>query len=343
MKNIKKKILFFASFIAILMLFGCTTGINQSDKVKRTAYEEYQVDKIPQKKINQQLSELQNVDEIEYLISAGDEFDIYVYDNPELTTKGVIVMPDGTISMELAGVVHVGEKTIEQATLSLNNQLGKYIIAPQATLIPNHIKSSTFTIVGSVYNPGVYNIKSGYRVTDAIARAQGFLHGERDGDTIDLANLDYAFIMRNKKVLPVDFKKIIKKGSRLNNIPIQNGDYIYIPSVMNLNVYVLGEVVISGACAFTDNLTLLKALNWAQGRKSSSSDIAVVVRGGLVNPTVFKVDTEEILRGRAPDFQLKPNDIVYFPAGSVHNYNLVIEKIIPLFEVLNLLGGPFGG
>jgi len=333
--------IFLTMLIILVFISGCVSGVKQSEPHNKQDYEKIETDTLAKDEITKQLKELHKVSEKEYLISGGDEFDIYVFDNPELLTKGVIVMPDGTISMGLAGVVEIEGKNIENATKSIEEKLGKYILDPKVTLIPNHIKSSTFTIMGSVVNPGVYQVKSGYNITDGIAVAQGFSEGERDGDTIDMANLDLAFILRDKKILPINFVNIVKKGSYLDNIPLSNGDYIYIPSVMNLNVFVLGQVAVPGYCAYNDNLTLLRAMSWAQGRLPSSSDIAIIVRGNLVTPTIYKVDVEDILRGRIPDFKLKPNDIIYFPSGTIADYNLIIQKIIPTFELLNLLAGPF--
>ena len=333
--------LYFSSVILLLLSSGCFSGVQQSAPANKTkSFEQIAVKTLNKEELDQKLRNLHNVKEEPYKIVTGDRFDIYVYDNPDLTVKALIVMPDGTISLGLIGVVPIAGKTIKEATDLINKRFSKYIVDPKITLVPTHIQSSIFTITGSVINPGVYSIKSGYKITDAIAAAQGFANGIKDGDSIELANLDNAFIARGKKLLPVDFNEIIKKGNQLNNIPIINGDYIYIPSSMNQQVYVLGEVVSPSYYAFTEDLTLSRALSWAQGRLNTSSDFAVIVRGGLVNPYVYKVNVEDVLRGRSPDFKLMPNDIVYFPSGSFTDYNLVIEKIIPTFELLAVMSGP---
>ncbi len=329
------------SSILLLLISGCSTGVHQSAPAKKTKpFEQIAFKTLNKEEVDQKLRKLHNVKEESYEIVTGDRFDIYVYDNPDLTVKSLIVMPDGTISLGLIGVVPIAGKTIKDATDLINKRFSKYIVDPKTTLVPTHIQSSIFTIAGSVINPGVYSIKSGYKISDAIAAAQGFAQGVKDGDSIELANLDNAFIARGEKVLPVDFNEIIKKGNQLYNIPVINGDYIYIPSSMNQEVYVLGEVVSPGYYAFTENFTLLRALSWSQGRLNTSSDYAVIVRGGLLNPNVYKVNVEDVLRGRAPDFKLMPNDIVYFPSGAFTDYNLVIEKIIPTFELLAIISGP---
>lgn len=332
----------FLLFFFLLWITGCSTGVKQAVPMENVTFEEIKAKQEDDDKIQVQLTSLHTISEEEYRISIGDELDVYVFDNPDLETKGVKVMADGTISMGLVGVVNIGGKTIEEASKEIEIKLGKYIKKPNVTLVPTHIKSSTATIVGAVANPGIYEIKKGYKITDVVAMAQGFQGGKRGGDTVEMANLQMSFIARDNKVLPVDFFEIFKRGNALNNIPVKNGDYIFIPSNMSLHVFVLGEVTSPGYCPYNDDLTISKALANSITRKNTSSDIALVLRGNLIKPTVYKIDVEDILRGRAPDFPLKPNDIVYFPSGSVSDYNLIIQKIIPTFEMLNLLAGPFG-
>ena len=79
--------------------------------------------------------------------------------------------------------------------------------------------------------PGKYPIVPGHtRLTDALAMAKGLLRGMMSGTTIDLAELTGAFIMRDGRKLPVDFTAALLQGDSLNNIPLKNGDYIYIPT-----------------------------------------------------------------------------------------------------------------
>ena len=328
-------------FILIICISGClNSGVKQSNTPIKTTYEKIEINNADEKKIDNELNKLQTIVEEEYKISTGDQLDIYVYDNQDLNTKGVTVMPDGTISMELIGVVEVGEKTIPESQGIIEKRLRKYIIKPIVTIVPNNIKSSTFTIVGAVINSGVYEIKSGYRITDAIGVAQGFKTGWRGGETIDIANLDHAFIVRNDKMLPVNFEDIFNNGNFMNNIPLMNEDYIYIPSSVNLNVYLMGEIVIPGNCPYKNNLTLVQALSYANGKKETSSGIAIVLRGNLIKPDVYKINFEDMLRGMAPDFKLKPNDIIYFPSGEIDDYNLTVNQVIPTFVLLNLLTKP---
>ena len=135
----------------------------------------------------------------------------------------------------------------------------------------------------------------------------------------------------------------IRKGNALHNIPLVNGDYIYVPSSNNKEVYVLGEVDDPTIVGFKEGMTLMQAVTYAGGRKETSAFDALVIRGNIQHPKVFRIYMEDILRGEIPDFRLKPNDIVYLPKGTFSDYNVIIEKMMPTAEFVNLLLAPFFG
>ena len=296
-----------------------------------------------EEKLRKELEELQNVKTDTYRIAAGDKFDFRVYDNDDMALTGLIVTPDGNISVGLAGVVHLAGLSIAEAQKLIEEKLAKYIREPHVSLIPTEITSSTFTIIGKVGNPNRFAITRVTRLTDAIAMAKGFLTGQYDGKTIEMADLDNAFIARNGKILPVNFFEAISKGNPLHNIPLVDGDYIYIPSSANAEIFLLGEVVSPTHIGYQNGMTITKALTYCRGLLESSSSSILVIRGNLRTPKVYVVDIHDVMRGMKRDFPLKPNDIVFAPRGAFSQYNVVVEKIIPTFELLNLMLGPFGG
>ena len=324
----------------ILLISGCaTTAVHQSAPTANI--DEVKVEALSPAQIKKELEKLQVVTHKPYRISTGDRYDYYVYEHPDLTIKGLIVTPGGNISVGLAGVVNVGGLTVDESLKKINKKLSRYLKNPKAALVPTHIKSSLFTIIGSVTKTGVYEIKSGYKLTDAIAVAKGLATGWQDENTVELADLEHAYFIRDNKILPVSFISAIRKGSYLHNIPLQDGDYIYIPSSINRQVYVLGEVTEPGNVSYNENQTLTQALAYSKGKKlATSSDIAIIIRGNVVTPKVYKVNVEDILQGRTPDFRLHPSDIVYIPKSTFTEYNLIIEKLMPTFVLLNLMTGP---
>lgn len=307
--------------------------------------EEVEIERKSPEEIRKELIALQKTKPKPYRIAGGDVFTFSVYDNPELTSRaeGITVTPDGYIGLSLTGPIKIGGLTIMEATEYIELKLSKFIRNPKISLAPIQIQSANFTILGKVNSPNRYVLSNNARITDAIAMAGGLATGLFNGDSVEIANLKDAYIMRDGKILPIDFTKALYKGDMLNNIPLMNGDYIYIPSNLNTAVYILGAVNNPSVVGYKKDLTLLKALTFAKGMTIEHSEMALIIRGSLVNPKVYKVNVDDILEGDGLDFGLKPNDVIFIPKGGLSQYNDAVRKIVPTIAAINLLAGPFGG
>lgn len=337
-------LLFFIS--SVLFVAGCSVTPHVPLKlVQKQELEEVRIKKKTPEEIERELILLQKTKPKPYRIAGGDVFSFTVYDNPELSSRadGITVTPDGYISINLTGPVKIGGFTIMEATKYIELKLSKFIRNPKISLAPIRIQSANFTILGKVKSPNRYVLSNNARITDAIAMAGGLATGVFDGDSVEIANLRDAYLMREGKILPIDFTKALYEGNMLNNIPMMNGDYIYIPSNLNTAVYVLGEVNNPSVIGFKKDLTLLKALTFAKGMTVEHSEIALIIRGSVVNPKVYKINIDNVLEGDGLDFALRPNDIIYVPKGGLSQYNDAVRKIVPTIAALNLLAGPFGG
>ena len=132
--------------------------------------------------------------------------------------------------------------------------------------------------------------------------------------TPELAALNRALIVREGKSLPVDFHRLIKEGDMTQNIYVESGDYIYLPSSQNQKVYVLGWVNAPRAISFSDPITVLQALTRAEGpRPGGYLSKAIVIRGSTSDPKVAVVNLRGIAKGQATDFALESGDILWVP------------------------------
>ena len=340
------KIYNFLLVAVFLFIWGCSVTPQVPLRLaQKQELEEVRIDKKTPEEIERELIKLQKTKPQPYRIAGGDVFNFSVYDNPELSTRteGVIITPDGYISITLTGPIKVGGLTIREGTKLIEKKLSHYIRNPKVSLAPIRIQSANFTILGKVKAPNRYVLSNNARITDAIAMAGGLATGVFDGDSVEIANLKDAYLMREGKILPIDFTKALYEGNMLNNIPLMNGDYIYIPSNLNTAVYVLGAVNNPSIVGYKKDLTLLKALTFARGMTIEHSEIALIIRGSVVNPKVYKVNIDDILVGDGLDFALRPNDIIFIPKGGLSQYNDAVRKIVPTIAAINLMAGPFGG
>ena len=337
-----KKIILFA-FSAFLALLADCTADSFAPVAIPNHYSVKPPEPVNERDLTEQLKKLHTPDTSPYKITPGDQFDITVYEHPELTVRQIIVTPDGFVSAPLIGPVKIGGLSLVEATEALKKQISQYIRKPLVSLIPIRINGYNFTIVGRVNVPGCYPISIGNtRLIDAVAMARGLSEGLFHGDTVELADLENAYISRDGRLLPVNFQKALLRGDPLHNIPLKNGDYIYIPSVMNSTVALLGQVGKPTYVGFKEGMTVLQALPYGGGLRETHSDEIKVIRGGLKNPVVYTVNVTKMQEGKIMDFPLQANDIVYVPADGISDWNVIVRKILPSLQGLSMLAGPFG-
>ncbi|QOR61952.1 polysaccharide biosynthesis/export family protein [Sulfurovum sp. ST-21] len=287
------------------------------------------------KEIERELKKLQANNVTPYRIGSGDRFDISIYGEPELTIKNGVVKPDGTLTAPMVGDVKVSGLSINHAMKKISQKMQQYMKKPIVSLIPSQFRAQTYTILGKINKPGNYMLHENSRVLDTIAEAGGLSIGVFRDNTIELADLEHAFIRRGDKVLPVNFIELVRKGNPLHNIPLKDKDYIYIPSALNTEIYLLGELKTSGYYGYKENMTLSQAIVYTGGYKDTANiNKIAVIRGYLNDPTVYLVDLEKVLEGKAADFRLKPYDIVFVPKSTFGDWNTLLDMLTPSLQVL---------
>ena len=281
-----------------------------------------------------ELNRLNNLELPPYRLGPGDKMKIYIYDEPEMDTDVVIVKQDGTISYRLVGELDVTGLTIPEATALLEERLRDYFLYPRVSIIPFETRSASITMLGKLTHPGIYEIKGRMRILDAIASSGGLALGWFQNNTVELADLERAFMIRDNRLLPIDFVSLVQRGDTRYNIPILDKDYIYVPSAVNKEIYIIGEVNQQGHFFFQENMTLLQSITFAQGFKSTAQSTVYVIRGNLSHPRLFKIDTRAIMRARIRDFPLRPNDIVFVPKHPIARWNDVVSLALPSLQAI---------
>jgi protein involved in polysaccharide export with SLBB domain len=123
-----------------------------------------------------------------------------------------------------------------------------------------------------------------------------------------------AFIVRDGKKLPVDFSKLFFEGDLTQNIQLQPGDYIYFPSNIVNELYVLGAVGSPGPTGVTEGLSALGAITVRGGFSNAAWKKKILIlrtSPDKKEPDIITLDAAAILAGKQKDIQLQPRDLVY--------------------------------
>jgi len=246
-----------------------------------------------------------------YTLRVGDQLQISLYGEDQ-SMRRVMVDPSGAVSyLFVHGVPALG-RTLVQVRRELTERLRQYFRDPVLLVTPVGFVGETYTLLGEVLNPGLKPLKGRMTLLSALAESGGFQTRIFRDQTVDLYDLTRSFVARNGECLKVDMKKLVA-GDLAQDVVLRAGDYIYIDSLQGLQVYVLGEVEEPDSIEFDRTITLLQALTEAGGITERASSRVMVIRGSLAEPETFLIDINLMMKGRAPDFELKPSDIVYVP------------------------------
>jgi polysaccharide biosynthesis/export protein len=265
-----------------------------------------------------------------YTLGNGDVIKVSIYGTFQ-AERNLIIDSRGYISFLLTGPVKASGKTIVQLREEIQGMIQKKRKHIIVSVVPLSFNSQSYTIGGQIKFPGKKVLNGNVSILEAIANAGGFKSGEFRNSTVDLADLEHAFLMREGKQVEVDFMELVLKGNTGFDLKLKNGDYLHIPSALSKKIYTLGEVNYPRQIMYLNSLTLIQAITESRGIKEYASPNVVVIRGSLSKPEKLVYNINEILHGDKPDILLKPGDIVYVPEDSTADLERLVKVAIRAF------------
>ncbi|MGH9404124.1 MAG: polysaccharide biosynthesis/export family protein [Terriglobia bacterium] len=155
-----------------------------------------------------------------YVIGPGDLLDIDVWQNTELTFRGLPVRPDGKISIPLLNDVPAAGLTAMQLADSITQKLKGFVKDPQVTVVVTQVNSQRYYVLGEVAHPGVFPLLPGLTALQAISSAGGFTQ---------FANEKKVYILRRNQKLPFNYKMVVQGKDLQENVELKPGDTLVIP------------------------------------------------------------------------------------------------------------------
>ncbi|MEM6909966.1 MAG: polysaccharide biosynthesis/export family protein [Verrucomicrobiota bacterium] len=248
-----------------------------------------------------------------YLLGPGDVLEIEVSEIED-TLSRTYIMPDGLVYFNLAGGVRAEGLTTAELTLKLQEVLAADYAKPIVNVTLVEVKSRRYWILGRVYAPGIYPLRQPTSLLEAISMAGGLFAARFSGRTEELADLGNSVLIRDGKILPIDFVELVREGDTSQNVFLRHNDFIYLPSAQSSRVLLLGAVQKPQAVSFRDSLSLVEAMAYGAGPLAAASLTKVVIlRGSIKDPQVAIVDFKAILTGKETDLALQPGDIIWVP------------------------------
>ena len=242
-----------------------------------------------------------------YRIGVGDSLAVNVWDEPKLN-GAYDVLPDGTITMPLAGTFRAAGFTGPELAHRIANRLsGVFRKRPEVTVTVKGMGNNFFYISGAVGKTGPVPFSHNIRLLQAIILA---------GGASPAADEDHVVLIRDNQPRTLSIEKLDQGKDLSNNIRIYPQDIIIVPLKTD-QIYLMGEVAGSGAYYYNKGMTVMQALiqahGWTQFASTGSIRIIRKKKDGTKKIVHIDIDHIENEKKTEPKEYLHPGDLIYVP------------------------------
>ena len=156
-----------------------------------------------------------------YVLGPGDQVVVDIYGASQQTLIHTI-SPEGTITVEGYGPIHLSGLTVAGAQSKLRSTLGSRYQTSNLKVSVGNTRTIQVNIMGEVKAPGTYHLSSFANIFYALYRA---------GGPSNLGTLRNIQVFRNGRLVTVvDLYEYILNGRLAGNIILQDNDVIQVPT-----------------------------------------------------------------------------------------------------------------
>jgi polysaccharide export outer membrane protein len=171
-----------------------------------------------------------------YRIQPGDRLDITVLEDATLNRQALLVGPDGSISLPLAGTVRAGGQTIEAVQSNIAERLApNFAIRPNVFValaalapepLPGELETVGVFVLGQVGSPGLIEVEPGTTLLQAISLAGGL---ERFAATqrIQVRRTDPQ--TGQERLFLFNYRSVERGAAITSSLAVRDGDVILVP------------------------------------------------------------------------------------------------------------------
>ncbi len=158
-----------------------------------------------------------------YQLNPGDSILVSVWREDALQ-KEVRVLPDGSITVPLAGRVEVGGLGTQEVEKRITAKLKDHFPDPVVTVVVTGIEGNRVYVLGKVPKPGPVVMNGRVSVLQALSMAGGLDKFADEGSIKVVRAVDGA-----QTILPVSYKDLISGQDMKTNLLLQAGDTLIVP------------------------------------------------------------------------------------------------------------------
>ena len=215
-----------------------------------------------------------------YVIGPGDNIKLDIYGASQKSDV-YIVSPDGDITVEGFGPIHVSGMSVSRAQSHIRSTLGSRYSSSSIKIGLGQTRTITINVMGEVQAPGTYTLSAFASVFHALYMAGGI------SELGTLRNIKV--FRRGSLITVVDVYDYILNGKLTGNVRLQDNDVIVV-GTYDAMVSIKGKVKRPMYYEMKKTESLASLLNYAGGFSSDAYKKMVrVIRNGDTKRKVFNV------------------------------------------------------
>jgi polysaccharide biosynthesis/export protein len=165
----------------------------------------------------------------DFLLGPEDVLDIVIWKNDDLSQKGVVIRPDGKISMPLIGEIQASGRTANQLATQIAARLKEYKDNPVVTVGVKEVNSYYVYVLGEVSKPGKYQLKSHATVLQAVAIASGFTNYASKNKMKVIRHVQGDDGTMREIRIPARYDDLVAGTGEIGNFVLKTGDVVIVP------------------------------------------------------------------------------------------------------------------
>jgi polysaccharide export outer membrane protein len=286
-----------------------------------------------------------------YVLGPNDQFLVRAPLAEEINDKPFRIDAEGNINLPLLGKVRAGGLTVQELEADLVRRLREFIVAPQVIITMVQFRSEPVFFVGAFARPGIYPLQGRHTLVEMLSGIGGLLPNasrhikvtrRAEYGAIPLPN---ALEDPEKKISTVE----ISMGSLRENVNPAEDIVLEPYDVVSVDraelVYIGGEVTKVGGIELgeRDSMSMLQALIMSGGFTKDANRGKVRILRPILNTSrraEIEIDMARVFEGKADDYALLPNDLLYVTRSYKHTIWTTLGQIalpmIPYFVYIGL-------
>jgi polysaccharide biosynthesis/export protein len=263
----------------------------------------------------------------DYVLGPNDQVLVRAPDAPEINERQFRVDADGFITFPVVGKIKASGLTVLTVETDLIQRLSEFIRSPQVSIRLVQFRNEPVFVMGAFRSPGIYPLQGRHTLTELLSSVGGLqpnasprikVTRRAENGTIDLPN---AVVNPEKKTSTVE----ISLESLTQNLNPQEDLVLRAYDIVTVErgerVYVSGDVGKAGAIELGErsSISLTQAITEAGGFTNFADRGKIRVLRPVLGTTrraEIVMDANRVFTGKAIDFPLLPNDVLFVPRSA---------------------------